>query len=363
MYCENCGNKLKSGASFCNKCGAPVKLEQADKKQPVSDSFLSDIVRAKSLNRLYFGLVLVAVSFVIFFFERNYISNILSGPRQKTPDQIEQELVTGNPQDININLQLNSGEVFQSGYTHITQSVNSSTNEVESETTDAEYYLTIVGKHLLVLEGKVNQKPSTNFEGAVIPIPQDLESSISAEFSKDPELAGLEKAILPYALSDKGIFSLDNVYVLVFGIGLFVWGCYIVFRRLADIEDKGHFAFRISDELSYKNIGELSEDFVKNKESGVVDIGRYEVSSKYIFKEDYFSFSIYPLSRMYWAYKRETTHRVNFVPTGKSYGLVLNFMMKNGTNITIEAKEPEDKVNEHLYLFARLCPWAKIGYK
>lgn len=361
MYCENCGNKNESGVKFCSKCGTSIATENAKKgigKSP-KDSHLPEIISEKSHKRLYFGILLVTISFLIFFAERNYISNILSGPRLKTPEAIEQELVAGNPKDINVNLQLNPSAVYQSGYTHITQSVNSSTNQVESETTDSEYYLTIIGKHILVLEGKPNQKPSSNFIGAVIPIPQDLESSISAEFNKTPELVGLDKYILPYAISDKGIFNLDNIWTLLIGVALFVWGGILTFKRLGDIDDKNHYAYGLITVLGYKNIDDFSKDFVAAKDAGILSIGNFSLSNKFLYNEGFFSFSIYPMSQMFWAYKQVVRKSVNLIPTGKDYKVVMNFRPKT----SVEIKESEEDVNKHLYLLTKLYPWAKFGYE
>ena len=37
MFCINCGAKLETNQSFCNKCGSPIKLTK-DKEEPVYSS-------------------------------------------------------------------------------------------------------------------------------------------------------------------------------------------------------------------------------------------------------------------------------------------------------------------------------------
>ena len=61
---------------------------------------------------------------------------------------------------------------------------------------------------------------------------------------------------------------------------------------------------------------------------------------------------------MYWSYKKITKRRVNFIPTGKDYGVVMHFRQ----NKVITLKEPEKTVEQHLMLLIKLCPHAKFGY-
>ncbi len=80
MYCENCGNEIKDGSSFCPKCGASVALmeEQQEETQdsrdngavsPDSDDFqFSDGIKTPKSNRpkwWFYVVVAVAVAAVI----------------------------------------------------------------------------------------------------------------------------------------------------------------------------------------------------------------------------------------------------------------------------------------------------------
>lgn len=38
MFCEQCGNEVKEGARFCNKCGAPIQQEVKQDTQRVAGS-------------------------------------------------------------------------------------------------------------------------------------------------------------------------------------------------------------------------------------------------------------------------------------------------------------------------------------
>jgi|GEM_PF-4384982 hypothetical protein len=376
MFCKNCGNKLTANSKYCGKCGTLASgADTADQKdsteenfkksnsiskntEDLHESYVAKIIRDKSRRRLYAGYFLLASAIIIFIYQHNYIANLISGPRSISDTALEDELLSGNIKDININLQLSPNSVYQAGYTHVTQTLNKGTNQVESETTDSEYYMTIIGKHILVLEGSPNNTPSGNFEGVVDSLSPELQNNIVSDFNNDPELKGLDASILPYIISNKGMTGLDDFWLFLFGLGLFCVGGYITYKRSIDREDKKHYAYQVASLAGYSSIDELSNDFIQSEKTGTVKIGGYTLSNKFLFIDNHFSFRIYPLSQMYWSYKKIVKKSVNFVPTGKDYEIVMHFRPKQ----VVAIKEPEESVNQHLMLLMKLCPGAKFGY-
>ena len=369
MFCKNCGNNIDNDAKFCGKCGKATsgdvvpektinKLDNFQATDTNKSDFLSKIIHAKSRRRLYFGYFLIAIAAIIFIYQHNYISNLISGPRSISETALESELVSGNVKDININLALSPDSVYQAGYTYVTQTLDKYTNKVESETTDQEYYLTIIGRHVLVLEGTPNQIPSGNFEGVVVPLSSELQGKLVADFNGVPELSGLGGSILPYMLSNKGMTGVDSFWGFLFGIALVCWGGFLTYRRATDRADKKHYAFQIASAAGYPNMDNFSKDFIVANEAGIVKVGGYKLSSKFLSRENFFSFEVYPMSQMFWAYKKVVKKSVNFIPTGKDYEVVMHFR----PNKTISIKESEENVNQHLMLLIHLCPEAKFGY-
>ncbi len=52
MYCTQCGTKLRDGAKFCDKCGAPVKTAKQDKPVKHVESPFSDAIEEKGHKSL-----------------------------------------------------------------------------------------------------------------------------------------------------------------------------------------------------------------------------------------------------------------------------------------------------------------------
>lgn len=367
MFCSNCGNKIDDSAKFCGKCGKPVGVDL--KKFGGNDSphapdsvsgsnYLSRIIHAKSNRRLYFGYLLLAIAAIIFIYQHNYISNLISGPRSISESALENELQSGNIKDLNISLNLAPNSVYQAGYTYVVQTIDQTTNKVEGETTDQEYYLTVIGQHVLVLEGAPNQIPSGNFEGVVMPLSSELHGNLVSDFNSVSKLSGLSGSILPYMLSNKGMTGLDAFWGFLFAIGLACWGGFLTFRRVTDREDRKHYAFQIASTAGYPGMDNFSKDFIAANEAGIIKVGGYKLSSKFLSRENFFSFEVYPMSQMFWAYKKVVRKSVNFIPTGKDYEIVMHFR----PNKTLSIKESEENVNQHLMLLVHLCPEAKFGY-
>ncbi len=287
------------------------------------ESYVAKIIRAKSRRRMYFGCFLLVLAIIIFSYQHNYIANLISGPRIIDGKALVNELLSGNIKDININLHLPPNEVYATGYTRITQKVDQATNKVESQTTNSEYYLTNIDMHFLVLEGTPHYLPSDHFVGVIIPLPSDLKNRLVADFNKySIHSTDISNALLSYVLSNKGMTGLDDFWILLSGIALLGFGILLVLRRITDIEDEKHYAYTILPVAGYPNIDALSDDFIKSKQAGVVEIGAwynpYKLSNKYLFRNNFFSFKIYPLSQMYWAYKKIIKKRLNFIiPMGK----------------------------------------------
>lgn len=146
----------------------------------------------------------------------------------------------------------------------------------------------------------------------------------------------------------------SSIYWLV--IGLLCWGLWLLYGGLAGRGDNAY--KKLLSSTGYENITKLSEDFIKSRQEGTIKIGSYLLSNMFLYQDNFFSFRVYPLSQMTWAYKKVTNHSINFIPTGKSYSLVLHFNPK----LTITIDEAEKAVAEHLLLLVNLCPHARFGY-
>jgi hypothetical protein len=81
------------------------------------------------------------------------------------------------------------------------------------------------------------------------------------------------------------------------------------------------------------------------------------VADRYVFKNAFFAFNVFRFHDLVWAYKLVTQRRVNFIPVGKTYTMVLVF---NGGSLQIPGKQ--EIVDDMLRYAATRSPWAILGY-
>jgi hypothetical protein len=86
--------------------------------------------------------------------------------------------------------------------------------------------------------------------------------------------------------------------------------------------------------------------------------GKLHVTHSWLVRRSMFSTWVLPVEDLIWAYKKVTKHSVNFIPTGKSYAVVLVGRHRQ----RIEVQTSEKDVNVLLGTLAARVPWAIYGY-
>jgi len=62
------------------------------------------------------------------------------------------------------------------------------------------------------------------------------------------------------------------------------------------------------------------------------------LTDRFAFKNSFFTFNMFRFHDLWWAYKLVTQRRVNLIPVGKTYTVVLVF---NGGSVQIPASKPK----------------------
>ena len=90
------------------------------------------------------------------------------------------------------------------------------------------------------------------------------------------------------------------------------------------------------------------EQAVKFRKSGTT------ITDNFLIKRGFLSVNLFPLQHLLWAYKKETTQLINFIPVGKTRQAVLVFYGGSAAG-----KKRVDEVLNHALSKA---PWAIAGY-
>jgi uncharacterized protein DUF6709 len=226
--------------------------------------------------------------------------------------------------------------------------------QVVSTEVKAEYiYLRVVDKILLVKaspgEGRLE------YSGELTPTEGRIQDNLLRPFAaQQPELGAM---LLPYTLNAANYRN--NGYamlgIMVPLLALAMWNILKAVRRSSEPQSapawKALSAFGNAEQLSQQIEADLQS-------GGVRKYGNLQVGGQWMVRRKTFSTWVSPISDLAWVYKKVTKHSVNFIPTGKTYSVILVGRHRQRT----EEQMKEKTVNELLGDLAGRVPWAIFGF-
>lgn len=224
---------------------------------------------------------------------------------------------------------------------------------VSTEIKDEYVYLRVGEKILLVKAppGKEQLEYSGALEYTTDPVKQDVLRPLAAE---DAELA---REVLPFTLNAAN-YRNNGYAMLIFGLPLLalaLWNCLKGIRRSSEIQTsptwKHLAAFGNAEQLSQQIEAELQPAVIRK-------YGKLQIAQQWMVRRKTFSTWVSPVGDLVWVYKKVTKHSVNFIPTGKTYSVILVGRHRQ----RIEEQMKEKAVNEMLADLATRVPWILFGF-
>jgi hypothetical protein len=217
-----------------------------------------------------------------------------------------------------------------------------------------EYIFLRVGEKILLVKadpGKEKLEYSGELVATTDRVKEDLLRPLATE---DPDVAS---AVLPFTLNAADYRS--NGYVmLMIGLPLLalaLWNCLKAMRRISEIQLSPvwkHLAV-------YGNAEQLSQQIEAELQPAVIrKYGKLQIAQQWMVRRKTFSTWVSPITDLVWVYKKVTKHSVNFIPTGKTYSVVLVGRHRQ----RIEEQMKEKAVNEMLGDLTARVPWALFGF-
>ncbi len=280
-----------------------------------------------------------------------YLRNCVLGPQKidaeqlvkiSDPSQIDRDYVT-----------FTSRKAIDTGFQKVSK-------RRSSETTTNKYVLAVVNdeKALLVEAQPDDNLQQPTFTGTLSTIPTDVQTQIVDPLLK--EAPTMQSRILPTIL-ETGDYRFGAYFLFPFlaiGIGICSWNVYQarirtrdprkhpLYTSLARYGEADTIATQIDRELrTYHNIETLKS-------------GDTYLTPAWLIHPQTYGSHVIQLERLMWVYKKVTSHSVNFIPTGKSYELLMhdNF----GTEHTI--KMSDRQLDETIEQINTQAPWAVVGF-
>jgi hypothetical protein len=217
-----------------------------------------------------------------------------------------------------------------------------------------EYIWLRVGEKILLVKAAPG-KEKLEYSGELVPTTDRVQEDLLQPLAKeDPDLA---RAVLPFTLNASDYRS-NGYTTLMIGLPLLalaLWNCLKAVRRSSEIQTSPvwkHLAvYGNAEQLSQQIEAELQPTMIRK-------YGKLQITQQWMVRRKTFSTWVSPVGDLVWVYKKVTKHSVNFIPTGKTYSVVLVGRHRQ----RIEEQMKENAVNEMLADLTSRVPWVLFGF-
>ena len=238
------------------------------------------------------------------------------------------------------------------GYNDIEEETQN--GQVVSSEVKAEYVFLRVGDNILLVKASPGAE-KLEYSGELVPMTQQVQDDVVRSLkAEDPDLAAM---VLPFTLNAADYRSNGWVGLAIMTplLALALWNLLKAARRSSEPQSspawKALSAFGNAEQLSH----EIEADM---QPGGVSRYGKLMIGPKWMVRRKTFSTWVSPVGDVIWVYKKVTKHSVNFIPTGKTYSVILTGRRRQ----RIEEQMKEKAVNDLTMEMANRVPWAIFGF-
>jgi hypothetical protein len=224
-----------------------------------------------------------------------------------------------------------------------------------SRNVTAEFLYLRVGGKLLVVRAAPAQVGSLQFSGALQPLRADVQARLVDEvIAIQPALKGM---ILPVMLDTTG-YRTAGWWMLAIGGPLGLLAIWNLFRWTQRNGNAG--LHPIGKALQHYGEPQSVSEAIENevRASDRISLGPLTLTQSWLFGQWAFGLRIFKVDDIVWVFKKVTKHYHAFIPTGKTYSMIVH--TRAGKRVEISAKEkPIDATLEQIRTRA---PWIINGF-
>ena len=309
-------------------------------------SFLDRQIQRTNRNLLLVALILIIAVAAWAVAARRYLYNFFSGPFDVSTAQ----LVTIQQPDAQFCyfVKVKGDDIADTGVQEIERDGNTG-----SETVKANFSILVVAEHLLIVKSGPKES-GTSFQGELTEVPADVHNNVITPLLKQHPNASA--VLLPFMLDATG-FRTDGYVGFAIGVPAFLFACWLiakVMRRRTDVSV--HPAVKTASR--YGSLAEISQQLELELQGSPLKIGSASVTPSWVVLQKTFDLKLCRIPDLIWAYKKVTRHYHYFIPTGKTYEVIM--YDRYGQPLQMQAREK--KIDEMLKTLADRAPWAAFGY-
>lgn len=296
----------------------------------------------KTHRNLGVGLLLAALA-VCAYFGRSFI-NIQQGPATLDDAQL---VAINHPNLLLRNFVAVEGRnTASSGLSDVEKTIRDGT--VESQTTTAEYMVTIVGKRILIVKADPGDK-AQKYTGTLTALPDDIKKDV---FSHMPEPA-MQAATLPLLLDAADPYggSIRLGYIVVGVCVLLALWVLLLSKRRTDIPERHPLCKLL---LQYGPLEAVVPEIDADVASGSSTFAAATFSRNWVITCWPMHVGVMRRDEIVWAYQKKTKG----IRSGTTYTLIL----RDARGQLLELSSSEKDVNSYLTRLSEETPWVIFGF-
>lgn len=314
-------------------------------------------LRRGARNLIWTHILLIVIVCVLALANEKFLYNLVSGPAKTSPEALAAIKDPGAVRRYYVTVK--GEKSVESGMQEIEQTKSKYSNEVKSERVTAGFAVLFVGKHLLIVKHGEGAGEQTQVTGTLETIPDEVRSNVIDDAAK--EEPGVKAFFLPYMLDASSgpqtAFGWGGWSALVVGVLVLLFSA----RKLTVARGWTSDISTHPDARSLEKYGtprDVSEQIDSDVRKSQSDIGSIRLSSKWLLLPTTYGMTIMSLGDLVWAYQKTVQHRTNFIPTGKTYQVLIFDRHAQ----KIEHQMSEQNVQQFLLEISARAPWTVLGF-
>jgi hypothetical protein len=167
----------------------------------------------------------------------------------------------------------------------------------------------------------------------------------------------LAVTILIFALNIENLNANDDIILILIGVVFLLlsgWNCVKALRRNSEIQTAP-----LWKQVSiHGNVDQLASQIDQELMAQNTKYKSLLLTRSWMIRKSFFNTWVSPLGDLAWIYKKVTKHYTNFIPTGKTYSLIIVGRHRQRVEVQLSEKNTDQLLRD----LAGRVPWAIFGY-
>jgi hypothetical protein len=288
-----------------------------------------------------------------------YLYNCLAGPFTISQDELLRVI---NPRDMfRYFVTVDGLKPLETGLQNIEQTEDKYTHEVKSKKVTATYFAARVHDKLLLIKSP-DATAVASYRGALLPVAADVHSWFQKELLDEKKLS-FYSVFLPFFVDATSFRS--NAYIsLAVAVPIGLLAAYNVKRaitRMNDMQMSPIYKWLEHYDVPPAAVSHMIEQELKAGGT-TISVGSLRLTSSWLLNRTFFHLDVVHLNEIVWIYQKVTKHYHNFIPTGKSYGVIVSDKWGRQIEVDLGRGKAKEDAPSFLHNLGSRIPWVVAGY-